>query len=274
MHIFFFGYGYVAQQMVSYCRQNSVDAKFTGTKREAFNDPDVDIVLWDDLIKIPNDVTHILISIPPNENGDPVYQRFAQHMLKLNKLEWIGYISSTAVYGDHNGNWVDEESKVNPTSERGIRRKCAEDQWLRLYQEADIPVHIWRLSAIYGPGRNEVVKLQQGRSHYVKDLTQCFSRIHVVDICRILLKSMQQPTPGEVYNLADDLPSPHYEVVEYAAKLLDQPLPATLSCDEVNENSMLSVFYKDRKKVSNSKIKARLGLSLLYPNFRKGLKNF
>jgi nucleoside-diphosphate-sugar epimerase len=273
MHIFFFGYGYVAQQLVSYCRQNNVDAKFTGTKREAFNDPDVDIVLWDDLIKIPNDVTHILISIPPNENGDPVYQRFAQHMLKLNKLEWVGYISSTAVYGNHNGNWVDEESQLSPTSERGIRRKKAEEQWLQLYQQNKIPAHIWRLSAIYGPGRNELVKLQQGKSSYIKDVKQCFSRMHVVDICSVLLKSMQFPTPGEIYNLADDLPSPHYEVIEYAVQLLGQSLPPAMSYDEVDKNDMLRSFYKDSKKVLNSKVKKQLGIKLLYPTFKSGLKN-
>jgi nucleoside-diphosphate-sugar epimerase len=274
MHIFFFGYGYVAQQLVSYCRQNNITAKFTGTKRDAFKDPDVDIILWDELIKIPGDVTHILISIPPNENGDPVYQRFAQHLLKLNKLEWVGYCSSTAVYGDYEGEWVNEESELKPTSERGIRRKQSEEQWLYLYKENKIPVHIWRLSAIYGPGRNELIKLQQGKSHYIKDKKQCFSRIHVIDICRILLKSMQRPTPGEVYNLSDDLPSPHYEVVEYAAKLLKIPLPPSLSYEDIDENHMLSSFYRNRKKVLNLKIKASLDLELLYPNFRNGLDNF
>lgn len=220
---------------------------------------------------IAADVTHILLSIPPDEMGDPVYDVMASELLRLKNLQWVGYLSTTGVYGNLNGGWVDEESPYNPSGERGGRRMRAEQAWLSLYEANDLPVHIFRLPGIYGPGRNQLVSLKKGKARRIAKPGQIFSRIHVADLAAILMTSMEKPNPGAIYNIADDEPAPPQNVVAYAAELLGIAPPPLIDFEDADLSPMARSFYLDSKQVSNAKIKSELGISLKFPTYREGL---
>ncbi len=277
INVFIFGFGYTAKALVRLLNPN--DYIVYGTSRNADTRKlanQNNITLCDytyDQIKHYLDRSHIiLICIPPHEHGmDPVFSEFKQDILSNINLKWLGYLSTTSVYGDHNGDWVDEESKpINPT-ERAQRRILAEQNWLSLFNNNNLPVHIFRLAGIYGPGRNNLDRLKSGKNYSVFKPGQFFSRIHVEDIARILLASIQHPTPGEVYNVCDDYPAPSHEVDEYAASLLHIEKPMLLPFEEADLSEMAKDFYQSNKKVSNRKVKDKLSLKLLYPSFREGL---
>jgi len=220
---------------------------------------------------IARDVTHILLSVPPDEAGDPVFDVMADQISALPSLKWAGYLSTTGVYGDLQGGWVDEDSPYNPSGSRGQRRVDAERAWLDLYENANLPVHIFHLPGIYGPGRNQIVSLKKGKARRIDKPGQVFSRIHVADLAAILVASMRQPNPGSIYNVADDLPAPPQDVVEYAAELLGQEPPPLQPFETADLSPMARSFYSDSKKVRNMKIKSELGISLQYPTYREGL---
>ncbi len=254
MHLFCFGYGYVAKFLSK--KLLNLGWKVNGTSRNK------DIQLFDyekvdqDLLK---SVTHVLVSIPPD--GDDVMERYG-HCLE--NIKWLGYLSATNVYGDHCGNWVNEESETKPIEIRGEKRLESEKKWL----SSKLPVHIFRLAGIYGPGRNALIDLQLGKARNVKKI---FSRVHVEDISNILFSSMQNIKPYEIYNCADDLPATQYEVVTYAAELLNISPPEPVEISSVPNYAR--GFYLGSKKVSNTKIKKDLGVSLVYPDYKVGLKS-
>ena len=218
-------------------------------------------------------VTHLLNSIPPIENKDLVLNLLKKTENKyLNQLKWMGYLSSTSVYGDHLGKWVDENTKVNPKTIRGKIRKKIEDSYYKLFRENNIPIHIFRLPGIYGPGRSAVEKLLNGYKLVIKKPNQFFSRIYVEDISSAVIKSMENPTPGEIFNVTDNQPCSSEEVTIYAAKLLKIE---NLSFTDVNSpkiNKLTKDFYRDNKKVSNKKIKKILGWTPKFENYKLGLK--
>ena len=218
-------------------------------------------------------VTHLLNSIPPIENKDLVLNLLKKTENKyLNQLKWMGYLSSTSVYGDHFGKWVDENTKVNPKTIRGKIRKKIEDSYYKLFRENNIPIHIFRLPGIYGPGRSAVEKLLNGYKLVIKKPNQFFSRIYVEDISSAVIKSMENPTPGEIFNVTDNQPCSSEEVTIYAAKLLKIE---NLSFTDVNSpkiNKLTKDFYRDNKKVSNKKIKKILGWTPKFENYKLGLK--
>ncbi|QOD37831.1 SDR family oxidoreductase [Candidatus Wolbachia massiliensis] len=260
MHLFCFGYGYVARFFSK--RLLDLYWKVSGTSRNQ-DVQSVSLFNYDKVNKDTlQDVTHVLVSIPPD--GDDVLERYGSC---LQNVKWLGYLSATSVYGDHAGNWVTEESETKPMESRGENRLRSEKKWLN----SNLPVHIFRLAGIYGPGRNVLVDLRLGRAKHVQKEGHFFSRIHVEDISNILFSSMQNIKPGEIYNCADDLPATQSEVVTYAAKLLNVSIP------EPTEVSLLpdcvQSFYLGSKKVSNAKIKRELGISLIYPNYRVGLES-
>ncbi|MEB3702674.1 SDR family oxidoreductase [Candidatus Bealeia paramacronuclearis] len=213
--------------------------------------------------------THILVSIPPSlkslaalfEGGEFPY------------LKWLGILSSTGVYGDHQGAWVNETSHCTPTSESGILRLADEKKWLTLFKKQNLPVHIFRLSGIYGPGRNYFSALQNGTAQRIYKKGIVFSRIHVEDIVCALEASIQNPTPGEIYNLGDDLPASPWEVMDYAAQLLGITTPPLIAYEDAVMSPMLKSFYQDSKRISNQKIKDLLNFHLTFPTYREGLKN-
>lgn len=213
-------------------------------------------------------VTHVLTSVVPDEAGDPVLDRHGPDLAALPSLAWIGYLGTTAVYGDRQGGWVDETSPLEPTLARADRRARAEAAWLA----SGLPVHIFRLAGIYGPGRNALANLRDGTARRIVKPGQLFSRIHVEDIATVLEASIARPRPGAVYNVCDDEPAPPQDVVTFAAELLGVPPPPEQPYATAELSPMARTFYKDSRRVRNERIKQELGVSLAYPSYREGLR--
>ncbi|WP_083095712.1 SDR family oxidoreductase [Pseudophaeobacter leonis] len=261
------GCGYTARALVPQLLARGW--RVLGTSREATTVPGVEMLTWPgDAIELSG-VTHILSSIGPNAQGDPVLAQLRARLRLRLPILWVGYLSTTAVYGDRDGAWVDEAAGVAPTSERGSWRAMAEVQWQQI---PDLPLHIFRLAGIYGPGRGPFAKLMAGKARRIVKPGQVFSRIHVDDIAQSLLASMDQPHPGGIYNLCDDEPAPPQDVLGYAAELLGMPVPAEVPFDEAGMTPMARSFYGENKRVRNNRIKDELGIELLYPSYREGLQ--
>ncbi|MDJ0969962.1 MAG: SDR family oxidoreductase [Kiloniellales bacterium] len=216
--------------------------------------------------------THLLISAPPDSRGDPVLDQHAADILACDGIEWLGYLSTTGVYGDRGGDWVDEDSALEPTGPRGARRLAAERGWLALWRDHGLPVHLFRLAGIYGPGRNALETVRRGRAQRIDKPGQVFSRIHVEDIARALKASIAAPNPGRAYNLCDDDPAPPEAVIAHACELLGVDPPPLVPFGAAELSDMARSFYRDNKRVSNARIKAELGVSLAYPDYKTGLK--
>lgn len=219
--------------------------------------------------------THILVSVPPDKFGDPVIRLLRDQLAGAAKnLDWVGYLSTTAVYGDRGGAWVDETAEVAPSTLRGKKRAEAEQAWQCLARQFDLPLHIFRLAGIYGPGRNSIEQIKSGKKTWqvVKD-GQIFSRIHVEDIARILLASMCRPESMAVYNVCDDYPASPEEVVDFACQLLGMPPLERVDFEAADLSPMAKSFYAESKRVSNRATKHRLEVSLLYPDFKAGLQS-
>ncbi len=197
------------------------------------------------------EVTHILLSVSPDADGDPVLDRHRDDIAALPGLRWLGYLSTTGVYGDRSGAWVDETSELRPSGERSRRRAAAETGWLDLWRQRGVPVHVFRLAAIYGQGRSPFDTLRAGTAKRIDKPGQIFSRIHVEDLASVLLASIARPRPGAVYNVCD--------------------APPLVPFDEVELSPMAKSFYDDNKRVSNALIKTELGVALRYPDYRAGL---
>ena len=216
----------------------------------------------------------VLSSVPPDAAGDPVLECHAADLANAaagGRLRWAGYLSTTGVYGDRGGGWVDESSALRPTGERGRRRVAAEEGWLELWRRHRLPVHLFRLAGIYGPGRNALVSLREGSAKRVIKPGQVFSRIHVDDIAAVLAASLARPNPGAAYNVADDDPAPPSEVIEEAARLLGVPPPPAVPFEAAALSPMARSFYDDNKRTANRRIKEELGVALRYPDYRAGL---
>ncbi|MBI2717925.1 MAG: SDR family oxidoreductase [Rhizobiales bacterium] len=217
-------------------------------------------------------VSHLLISAPPDAAGDPVLRQQTEDIAaKARQFTWAGYLSTTGVYGDHGGAWVGEETPLTPNTERGERRLAAEQAWSTLYRDHGLPIHIFRLAGIYGPGRNAIRSLRQGTTKRVVKQGQVFSRIHVEDIATVLEASMARPNPGAAYNVCDDEPCPPQEVIVHAARLLGIDPPPEIAFDGAQLSAMAKSFYADSKRVSNARIKRELGVRLAFPTYREGL---
>lgn len=210
--------------------------------------------------------THILSSVAPDDAGDPILRDHGPELAAA-KPEWAGYLSTTAVYGDHDGGWVDETTPLAPTTRRGQARVAAEAEWSAL----GLPLHIFRLAGIYGPGRGPFEKVRDGTARRIIKPGQVFSRIHVDDIAQVLAASIERPHPGAIYNLCDDDPAPPEDVIGHAAELLGLPLPPAVPYDEAEMTPMARSFYAESKRVRNDRIKDELGVGLLYPTYREGL---
>jgi nucleoside-diphosphate-sugar epimerase len=216
-------------------------------------------------------LTHVLFSIPPDQAGDPVLDLHGDDIAALPDLRWVGYLSTTGVYGTRDGGWVDEASELRPSSTRSKHRVEAETAWMDLGRRHGVPVHIFRLAGIYGPGRSVFDALRDGAAKRIDAGTQVFSRIHVDDIATVLLASIAKPRPGAIYNICDDEPAAQAEVVAYAATLLGVPPPQLIPLAEAGLSPMARSFYNDNKRVSSALIKRELGVTLAYPNYRAGL---
>jgi nucleoside-diphosphate-sugar epimerase len=216
--------------------------------------------------------THILVSVPPDLEGDAVLRHFREDIAALPDLAWIGYLSTVGVYGDHKGQWVDEDSPAQPIHERSLRRLEAERAWLAFGAERGARVEVFRLSGIYGPGRSVIDNLKAGTARRIVKPGQVFNRIHVDDIAVVLAAAIDKYTGHRVYNVSDDEPSPPEDVVAYAAELLGLPVPPAIPLDEAGLGAMAASFWAESKRVRNWRIRRELGVELIYPTYREGLR--
>jgi nucleoside-diphosphate-sugar epimerase len=216
--------------------------------------------------------THLLVSIPPDLEGDAVLRDFAADIAALKDLAWIGYLSTVGVYGDARGAWVDEESPVRPRTERSLRRAEAERAWLDFGARTGRRVEVFRLAGIYGPGRSMLASLRAGTARRIVKPGQMFNRIHVDDIARVLAAAIDRDTGLQVFNVSDDEPAPPEDVVAYAAELMGLPVPPTVAFDAAGLEGMAASFWSECKRVKNERIRRQLGVELLYPTYREGLR--
>ena len=216
--------------------------------------------------------TDLLISTAPGPEGDPVLALLSDQIAnRAGQFRWVGYLSTTGVYGDHDGAWVTEDSPRDPATARGKLRVIAEDQWLALWHETGLPVHLFRLAGIYGPGRGPFEKVKKGTARRIVKPGQVFSRIHVDDIAQVLMASIHHPNPGAAYNVCDDDPAPPQDVIAEAARLLGLPNPKAEDFATADMTAMARSFYAESKRVSNRRIKDELGVKLRFADYRSGL---
>ena len=225
------------------------------------------IVGTDDIGAAVHQATHLLSSAGPSAEGDPFLPLLAPAIEAAPNLSWIGYLSTTGVYGDRGGDWVDEDSETNPESARGQWRLAAEQDWRALGG------HIFRLAGIYGPGRGPFSKVRSGQARRIIKPGQVFGRIHADDIAQIVAASMARPNPGQIYNCSDDMPAPPQDVIGYAAQLLGLPLPPEEPFETAEMSPMARSFYAANRRVRNTRIKSELGVRLLYPDYKVGLRD-
>jgi nucleoside-diphosphate-sugar epimerase len=232
----------------------------------------IEAVIWPGSDMAPHlaEATHLLLSAAPDDDGDPVLAALRDE-IAAERFDWVGYLSTTGVYGDHQGGWVDEATTLTPSTRRGHQRVRAEGQWQALAAEAGLPLHIFRLAGIYGPGRGPFAKVRRGTARQIVKPGQVFSRIHVEDIAQVLAASIARPDPGAVYNVCDDLAAPPEDVLAFAAELLGVTLPPAEDYEAAEMTPMARSFYAESKRVHNDRIKVDLRVVLVYPTYRDGL---
>jgi nucleoside-diphosphate-sugar epimerase len=280
INIFCFGFGQVAKNFIKKLSIEKYDINLSVTSRskssnETFEGINYISYLFNskkfdqNLVVKLKKADHILISIPPENQEDLVIKNFSK-FLESSKVKWITYLSATSVYGDHKGEWVNENSKTNPVSDNGVARLRAESSWTSLEKNKKLPVQIFRLSGIYSNEKNILVRLKLGDVKLINKKDHYFSRIHVDDIANILFKSLSKFKSGEIYNLSDDKPSPSEEVTLFGAKILNIKDIKKIEVDEV-KSEMLKNFYNQSKKVSNKKVKKYFNYNLKFPSYIEGL---
>ncbi|HHI71303.1 MAG TPA: SDR family oxidoreductase [Rhodobacteraceae bacterium] len=272
-----FGHGYSAQALGRVLIP--FGWRVIGTTRDAENLPAIsergaEALLWpgSDMSDALAQATHLLISTAPDEAGDPVLNALSDDIANAPNLQWVGYLSTIGVYGNHDGAWVDEDTPLTPATKRGQLRVEAEAAWQTLAAETSLPLHIFRLAGIYGPGRGPFAKVRRGTARRIVKKNQLFSRIHVEDIAQVLLASINHPDPGRIYNVCDDNPAPPQDVIAYAAELLGLPVPPEEDFETAEMTPMARSFYAESKSVHNDRIKDELGVTLRYPTYKEGLQ--
>ncbi|GGA19144.1 SDR family oxidoreductase [Neptunicoccus cionae] len=264
-----FGHGYSAQALAA--ELLPLGWQIIGTNRSGeVPQEGVETVAWPGTNMAPylDRATHLLISAGPDDAGDPVLNGLREE-IKGRSFDWVGYLSTTGVYGDHQGGWVDENTPLTPSTRRGKLRVVAEANW----QAMGLPLHIFRLAGIYGPGRGPFAKVRAGTARRIIKENQVFSRIHVEDIAQVLAASIARPNPGTVYNLCDNEAAPPEDVIGFAAELLGVPVPAAVDFDKADMSAMARSFYAESKRVSNDRIKTELCVVLKYADYRSGLRS-
>lgn len=278
MKLLIFGMGYTAQALVQEMRPLPPGTVIGTTRSEdkaaALRDTGVEARLFpgDDLRADLEAASHVLITAGPQYGADPVLHHLRPVFADLApRFDWVGYLSTTGVYGDHQGGWVDENAALTPATKRGRARVATEGEWQALARDHGLPLHIFRLPGIYGPGRGPFEKVRNGTARRIIKAGQVFSRIHVEDIAQALLASMAQPDPGAIYNICDDDPAPPQDVLTYAAELLGVDMPPAVAFDKAEMSPMARSFYAESKRVDNTRMKRELGVRLRYPTYRAGL---
>lgn len=275
-----FGLGYSARHLVA--RLDRTIWSIAGTVRDAeaaqkLKSDGIDAFVFDGSGRATGidaaiaNATHVLISAPPDAAGDPVLAQYADDLAHARSLTWLGYLSTVGVYGDHDGRWVDEATPVAPVSERSRFRVAAETQWLDFAHASGKRVVIFRLAGIYGPRRSAIDSVRSGRARRIVKPGQRFNRIHVEDIARAVEASMAGRGRATILNVADDEPAPPQDVITYAARLLNAPMPPEIQFADADLTPMARTFYGENKQVRNDLMKQDLGLTLAFPTYREGL---
>ena len=275
--LFCLGLGYTARRLSLELRDEGWHvsgtvrdaARIAGLAREGI---EAEVFGSDAAASLLSQATHVIDSIPPVPGEAPLpLVCHADAVSLLEDLRWLAYLSTTGVYGDRQGNWVDESDEAAPATERGARRLAAEQAWLIMHERYGLPVHVFRLAGIYGPGRGVLEQVRAGKTRRIIKPGQVFSRIHVDDIVATLKASIARPSPGAIYNVCDDEPESPATVTEYACRLLGVTAPRPVALAEAGLSAMAASFYADNKRVSNRKIREELGVRLRYPSYREGL---
>lgn len=276
-----FGLGYSARTLAR--RVSAQGWRIDGTTRsqagaEALGKEGFNALVFDGTAQVPavsealRSATHVLVSAPPDADGDPVLRRHRDDLAAAPDLQWVGYLSTVGVYGDHQGAWVDEATPVNPKSQRSRQRVHAEGEWLSFAADTGKRVQVFRLSGIYGPGRSAIDKLRAGKARAIVKPDQVFNRIHVEDIANVLEACIEGRGAQAIYNVTDDEPSPPQDVIAHAAELLNVPAPPEIAFDDAQLSPMAASFYGENKRVSNARLREDLRLTLDFPSYREGLR--
>ena len=282
INIFCFGFGQVAKNFIKKLSVEQYNINLSATSRsesskKSFNGINYNSYLFNSenfdqsLVVKLKEADHILVSIPPENQEDLVIKNFSK-FIESSKVKWITYLSATSIYGDHKGEWVNENSKTNPISNNGIARLKAENAWFSLEKNKKIPIQIFRLSGIYSNEKNILIRLKSGGVKLINKKNHFFSRIHVDDISNILFKSLSKFKSGEIYNLSDDKPSTSEEVTLFGAKILNIENIEKIEVDQI-KSEMLKNFYNESKKVSNKKMKSYFNYNLKFPSYIEGLNH-
>lgn len=280
-NLFVFGLGYSAAETALILQAGGWSVSGTvrsQTKAAELAGAGFSAVLFDERAAVESALqkaTHILASIPPGDQGDPALAAYGALLRDAPSLSWIGYLSTIGVYGDHHGEWVDEETPAAAARGRKSARVEAEQAWASLAKERGLPLDIFRLAGIYGPGRSPLDRIRAGDAKRIVKPGQVFNRIHVEDIAQTIIAAIRRERRGggsRVYNVADDEPAPPQDVLLYAARLLGAPPPPEVPFSEAELSPMAKSFYEDNKRVHNTKIKRELGVVLRYPTYREGLQ--
>lgn len=278
-HLLIFGFGYTAHFLAQKAREINIQITATTRNNDALGynrEFDCELIHFSEknIEQALATASHILISTPPTPGlGDPVLMNFGNFLKKtIKNIQWIGYLSSTGVYGDHQGRWVDESSKPIALGGQGQLRLAAENEWRSFAKAYQLPLTIFRLAGIYGPQRNVLARLMAGKNDTIVKDGQFFSRIHVEDIVLAIVAAMQNPRVGiSIYNVADDEPTPSHVLDEYAASLLQLPPLKRVAYEMATLSPMAQEFYSHNKRVSNAKLKKALNIQLTYPTYKEGL---
>ena len=280
--LFCFGLGYTGHALARACLAEGWTVAGTcreAARRDALAAEGIDAWLFDennplaDAAEALAGATHMLASAPPGEAGDGAAFLHGGAIAATETLGWIGYLSTTGVYGDHAGGWVDEDSPLKPTGTRGEWRVAAEEQWLDFWWNGGIPTQIFRLAGIYGPGRGPLAALGAGTAKRIDKPGHLFSRIHLDDITATLRASMARPNGGRVYTGCDDAPAAQAEVGAFAAELLGVEPPPLTPIEDAALSPLGLSFYADNKRVRNHRIKDELGVVLAHADYRSGLRD-
>lgn len=224
------------------------------------------------LAKAVAEAEAILVSVQPAEDGDPALGPLRAALMAAPNLRWIGYLSTIGVYGDQGGAWIDEATPPAPTNARTRQRVDIEEAWLQLGRDSGKPAQVFRLSGIYGPGRNAIAKLREGKATRLIKPGQVFNRIHVDDIAGVLMASLAQPRQGAIYNVTDDEPGPPQDVITFAAELIGLEAPPEIPFEQATLSPMAASFYGESKRVSNALVKREFGYAFRYPTYREALR--
>ena len=274
--LFCIGYGYTAKHIAKHAKAAGWTV-FGTSRRGGVADDGTKLLKYavgaasQDVVQAVGTSDYVLVSVPPALQGPRVYEDFHEIIKEHTRLVWFGYLSTTGVYGDHQGGWVDESTPLDPVDARSKMRVTEENEWRSLHRDFLAPVHIFRIAGIYGTGRNAIDQVLRRQAMRIEKEGQFFSRIHVEDLAAAIWSSMQVPMPGDIFNMADDLPTASHEPITYACELLDVMAPTMVPLEAARLSLMARSFYKASRKVKNDKLKEKLGYALKYPTYKDGL---